>query len=243
MQHGNRVRIGFLAGSRCHSEIPGFGIDRIQAQRPRDRVAARPAVQRALRDEGRAVVFISHHLEEVVAVADRVSVLRDGVLVQQFVRGDGALRDAGGVAIDEHALAASMVGRALGSIYPDKRAARDAEPILELVGFGAEGRSAGIDLSVRAGEIVGLAGLVGAGRTETAEAILGLRPATGVVRINGHARAFRGAKDAMRAGVAYVSEDRKGRGLHVSLSSIANMTLPSLDRHARLGGARIDESG
>jgi ABC-type sugar transport system ATPase subunit len=63
------------------------------------------------------------------------------------------------------------------------------------------------------------------------------------VRINGHARAFRGAKDAMRAGVAYVSEDRKGRGLHVSLSSIANMTLPSLDRHARLGGARIDESG
>jgi ribose transport system ATP-binding protein len=201
------------------------------------------ARMRALRDEGRAVVFISHHLEEVVAVADRVSVLRDGVLVQQFVRGDGALRDAGGVAIDEHALAASMVGRALGSIYPDKRAARDAEPILELVGFGAEGRSAGIDLSVRAGEIVGLAGLVGAGRTETAEAILGLRPATGVVRINGHARAFRGAKDAMRAGVAYVSEDRKGRGLHVSLSSIANMTLPSLDRHARLGGARIDESG
>ena len=198
---------------------------------------------RALRDEGRAVIFISHHLEEVVAVADRVSVLRDGALVQEFAREGGALRDAAGAAVDEHALAAAMVGRALGSIYPEKGVARDAEPILQLAAFGAVGRSAGIDLAVRPGEIVGLAGLVGAGRTETAEAILGLRPATGTVFVNGRARAFRGAKDAMRAGVAYVSEDRKGRGLHVTLSSIANMTLPSLDRHARLGGARIDESG
>jgi ribose transport system ATP-binding protein len=198
---------------------------------------------RALRDEGRAVIFISHHLEEVVAVADRVSVLRDGALVQEFARVGGALRDAAGTAVDEHALAASMVGRALGSIYPEKGVARDAEPILQLAAFGAVGRSAGIDLAVRPGEIVGLAGLVGAGRTETAEAILGLRPASGTVFVNGRARAFRGARDAMRAGVAYVSEDRKGRGLHVTLSSIANMTLPSLDRHARLGGARIDESG
>jgi ribose transport system ATP-binding protein len=201
------------------------------------------ARMRALRDEGRAVVFISHHLEEVVAVADRVSVLRDGALVQELARRDGALRDASGAVVDEHALAAAMVGRALGSVYPQKGVARDAEPILELVGFGAVGRSAAIDLSVRPGEIVGLAGLVGAGRTETAEAMLGLRPASGLLRIHGHARAFRGAKDAMRAGVAYVSEDRKGRGLHVTLSSVANMTLPSLDRHARLGGARIDESG
>ena len=198
---------------------------------------------RALRDEGRAVVFISHHLDEVVAVADRVSVLRDGALVQVFTRSSGTLRDASGAAVDEHALAAAMVGRALGSIYPAKGSPRDAQPILELVGFGATGRSGAIDLSVRPGEIVGVAGLVGAGRTETAEAILGLRPSTGTVKINGHPRAFRGAKDAMRAGVAYVSEDRKGRGLHVSLSSIANMTLPSLDRHARFGGAAIDESG
>ena len=201
------------------------------------------ARMRALRDEGRAVVFISHHLEEIVAVADRVSVLRDGQLVQEFVRGGGALRDAAGNAVDEHALAAAMVGRALGSIYPEKGVALDGMAALRLRGFGAVGRSAGIDLEVRRGEIVGLAGLVGAGRTETAEAIVGLRPSAGTVEVDGGSRAFAGVKDAMRAGVAYVSEDRKGRGLHVSLSSVANMTLPTLDRHARLGGAHIDASG
>ncbi|MEY3142108.1 MAG: hypothetical protein RLY21_601 [Planctomycetota bacterium] len=201
------------------------------------------ARMRALRDEGRAVVFISHHLEEVVAVADRVSVLRDGALVQEYVRADGLLRDSAGVAVDEHSLAGAMVGRALGSIYPEKGAARDGVAALRLRGFGALGRSSGIDLEVRRGEIVGLAGLVGAGRTETAEAIVGLRASTGAVELDGGVRAFSGVKDAMRAGVVYVSEDRKGRGLHVTLSSIANMTLPSLDRHARLGGARIDESG
>ena len=209
-----------------------------------EREAARLlARMRALRDEGRAVIFISHHLEEVVAVADRVSVLRDGALVQAFVRGDGALRDASGAAVDEHALAAAMVGRSLGSIYPEKGSARDGAAALRLRGFGAVGRSAGIDLEVRRGEIVGLAGLVGAGRTETAEAIVGLRASVGAVEVDGGVRAFAGVKDAMRAGVVYVSEDRKGRGLHVTLSSIANMTLPSLDRHARLGGARIDASG
>jgi ribose transport system ATP-binding protein len=198
---------------------------------------------RALRDEGRAVVFISHHLDEVVAVADRVSVLRDGALVATFVRADGLLRDAAGAPVDEDALAAAMVGRTLGSIYPAKGFAQDSPPILELRGFGAVGRTSGIDLAVRPGEIVGLAGLVGAGRTETAEAIVGLRPSEGLLLIDGAARAFTGAKDALAAGIAYVSEDRKGRGLHVSLSSIANMTLPTLDRHARAGGAWVDEAG
>jgi ribose transport system ATP-binding protein len=201
------------------------------------------ARMRALRDEGRAVVFISHHLDEVVAVADRVSVLRDGALVATFARVDGALRDGGGGPVDEDALAAAMVGRTLGSIYPEKGCAQDAPPVLELRGFGAIGRSRGIDLAVRPGEIVGLAGLVGAGRTETAEAILGLRPSEGVLLVDGVARVFAGAKDALASGVAYVSEDRKGRGLHVTLSSIANMTLPTLDRHARAGGAWVDGAG
>jgi len=198
---------------------------------------------RALRDEGRAVVFISHHLDEVVAAADRVSVLRDGALVATFVRADGALRDAAGASVDEDALAAAMVGRTLGSIYPAKGFAQDAPPILELRRFGAVGRTRAIDLAVRPGEIVGLAGLVGAGRTETAEAIVGLRPSEGVLLVDGAERRFKGAKSALAAGIAYVSEDRKGRGLHVTLSSIANMTLPTLDRHARAGGAWVDEAG
>ncbi|MFM7259663.1 MAG: sugar ABC transporter ATP-binding protein, partial [bacterium] len=188
-----------------------------------------------LRDEGRAIIFISHHLDEVVAVADRTSVLRDGKLVHEFARG----------AADEDALAAAMVGRELGSIYPEKggastSASTDAAPAIELVGFGAVGRSRGISLAVRPGEIVGLAGLVGSGRTETAEAIVGLRRATGVLRVAGREVRFTSPGAARAAGVAYVSEDRKGRGLHVALSSIANMTLPSLERHVRLGGLSID---
>ena len=198
------------------------------------------ARMRALRDEGHAIIFISHHLEEVVAVADRVSVLRDGVLVAEFVRSEGALRGRDGLAAAEGTLAAAMVGRVLGSIYPEKGAAKDAPPALELRGFGAVGRTAGIDLVVRPGEIVGLAGLIGAGRTETAEAVVGLRPSSGEMLVEGSKASFSDVRDAMRAGVAYVSEDRKGRGLHVTLSAIANMTLPTLDRHSMLLGAHVN---
>jgi ribose transport system ATP-binding protein len=90
------------------------------------------------------------------------------------------------------------------------------------------------------GEIVGIAGLVGSGRTETAEAIVGLRRPIGKIRVAGDERTFKDPRAAMRHGVTYVSEDRKGRGLHVSLSSVANMTLPSLDAFSQFGGARID---
>jgi ribose transport system ATP-binding protein len=185
------------------------------------------ALMQRLRDEGRAIVFISHHLDEVVSVADRVSVLRDGRLVHSFAREarDGAapvLRDAEGLTVDE-----SRIGRELGSIYPAKGGAVAGQPVLELIGFGALGRSQGISLSVCPGEIVGVAGLVGSGRTETAEAIVGLRPHVGALRVSGEERSFNGSASARRAGVVYVSEDRKGRGLHVSLSSIENMTLPS----------------
>jgi ribose transport system ATP-binding protein len=197
------------------------------------------ALLRRMRDEGRAVIFISHHLDEVVAIADRVSVLRDGKLVQTFAR------DAAGAIAGEDALAQAMVGRELGSIYPAKGEALRQESgavgnAIELVDFGARGRSSGISLAVKPGEIVGFAGLVGSGRTETAEAIVGLRRREGVVRVDGREVAFANPRAAMRAGVAYVSEDRKGRGLHVTLSSVANMTLPSLDAYTHFGGARVD---
>lgn len=111
-----------------------------------------------------------------------------------------------------------MVGRDLGSIYPPKgQCDETATPAIELVEFGAVGRSRGISLSVRPGEIVGIAGLVGSGRTETAEAIVGLRQATGSMRVGGRTVRFRSPREALAAGVAYVSEDRKGRGLHVTL--------------------------
>jgi len=194
------------------------------------------ALFRRLRDEGRAIIFISHHLDEVVAVADRTTVLRDGRVVQAFARDHDQHRQ-----LDESALAAAMVGRELGSMYPEKGACdKAATPAMELVHFGAVGRSRGVSLAVRPGEIVGVAGLVGSGRTETAEAIVGLRLSEGSLRVGGRSVRFRSPREALAAGVVYVSEDRKGRGLHTSLSSIENTTMPSLDRYAQLGGLRVD---
>lgn len=198
-------------------------------------------VMKRLRDEGRCVIFISHHLDEVVAVCDRVSVLRDGRLVQSFARGgDGTLRGEDGALADERKLAHAMVGREVGAMYPPKGSASAAGAAIELVGFGACGKSHGISFSVTPGEILGIAGLVGSGRTETAEAIVGLRPSEGMLRVDGCEVRFKNAREAMRAGVAYVSEDRKGSGLHVTLSSISNMTLPSLGAYTHMGGLRVD---
>lgn len=198
-------------------------------------------VMRRLRDEGRCIVFISHHLDEVIAVADRISVLRDGRLVQSFQReADGVIRGKDGIAADEGTLAHAMVGRELESIYPAKGSASGARAAIELVDFGARRKSHGISLSVAPGEILGIAGLVGSGRTETAEAIVGLRQRDGVVRIDGCEVQFATVRAAKQAGVAYVSEDRKGRGLHTTLSSLCNMTLPSLDACTKLGGLLID---
>ncbi len=198
---------------------------------------------RQLRDAGRAILFITHHLDEVVAVADRISVLRDGLLVTSFERdASGVLRGHNALPVDEIALARAMVGRELGSIYPIKGSSSTPDPAIELVNFGARGRSREINVSVAPGEIVGIAGLVGSGRTESAEAIVGLREREGVVRIAGRAVRFSGVRAAMREGVVYVSEDRKGRGLHTTLSTSVNMTLPTLDAATRFAGLWLDES-
>ncbi len=199
------------------------------------------SVLRRLRDDGRAIIFISHHLDEVVAIADEITVLRDGKVVDSFARAtDGTIRSIDGVIADEGMVANAMVGRPLASIYPEKGVAIGDQVVIELVDFGAQGCSHGINLQVLPGEIVGLAGLIGSGRTESAEAIVGLRPRTGSVRIGGRDERLSSVREAMAAGVVYVSEDRKGRGLHVTLSSMINLTLPSLDSCTEFGGLRVD---
>ncbi len=199
------------------------------------------AVMRRLRDEGRCILFISHHLDEVVSIADRISVLRDGKLVQSFARGpSGVIQGEDGAVADEGRLANAMVGHELSSIYPEKFYSSSTSPAIEVVGFGASKKTHNISFAVAPGEILGIAGLVGSGRTETAQAIVGIRPCEGILRIQGRDIRFANPRSAMEAGVAYVSEDRKHRGLHITLSFISNMMLPSLDTVSRLGGMVID---
>ena len=198
-------------------------------------------VMRRLRDEGRCVIFISHHLDEVISIADRITVLRDGKVVQAFARNtSGIVQGEDGSIADEGQLAHAMVGHELSSIYPEKVYATCTSSAIELINFGAKMKSHDISFSVAPGEILGIAGLVGSGRTETAEAIVGIRPCEGVLRVEGREIRFSNPRAAMRSGVAYVSEDRKNRGLHVTLSSICNMMLPSLDKVTRFGGIMID---
>jgi ABC-type sugar transport system ATPase subunit len=169
-----------------------------------------------LREQGVTVLYISHRLPEVCAICDRISVLRDGEWITTL--------DAKNAS--PAALADLMVGRTLGDFYPPKVPVPDTVSILETRNVR------GVSLSVRPGEILGLAGLVGAGRTELAEAIVGLRSAEGgEVRIDGAKIRIRSPKQAMRHGIAYLSEDRKKLGLHVSLDLVQNVTLANLRRY------------
>ncbi|HLK16650.1 MAG TPA: sugar ABC transporter ATP-binding protein, partial [Fimbriimonadaceae bacterium] len=166
-----------------------------------------------LKAGGTTVLYISHRLAEVGKICDQVTVLRDGALI--------ATMPAKGTTPAE--LADLMVGRPLTDFYPPKTAAPTGEPVFEVDRFGRA------SFSVRPGEIVGLAGLVGAGRTELAEAIFGAAPPEGwEVRLNGSPCRIRSPKEAMKRGIAYVSEDRKGVGLHLSLNVIENITLANL---------------
>lgn len=177
-----------------------------------------------LKEEGVNVIFISHRLAEVCAICDRITVLRDGAKVGTV--------DADGAKPTE--IADMMVGRPLTDFYPPKTEAPQCDPILEV-------DVDGVGFAVRPGEVLGLAGLVGAGRTELAEAIVGDRPPQGEVRMNGARVCFRSPKQAMKQGIAYVSEDRKGLGLHLSLSVIRNVTLANLKAYGEIVPNRAKE--
>jgi ribose transport system ATP-binding protein len=179
---------------------------------------------RRLKGQGVAVVYISHRLEEVFALADRVVVLRDG-------------RNAGGLPIAEatvEKVVRLMVGRELKDMLR-KEAVPLGEPVLEVRGLSrAASRVRDVSLGVRAGEIVGLAGLVGAGRTEIARAVFGIDPAdAGEVRVGGQAVSVRSPRDAIRAGIGYVPENRKEQGLFLILAVRENMTSAGLGRLCR----------
>jgi rhamnose transport system ATP-binding protein len=173
-----------------------------------------------LRAHGVGVIYISHRLEEIFAIADRITVLRDGQTV--------ATHGAG--AVDKAELIRQMVGREVSAVFP-KRPIAIGEPALEI--RGVSNREAGIrdvTLAVRRGEIVGLAGLVGSGRTQLAETIFGITPAdAGEILVHGRRHVITSPADAIRAGIAYVPEDRRQHGVVLDMSVAANASLASLD--------------
>jgi len=182
-----------------------------------------------LKEEGISFVFISHHLPEVFEIADRVTVLRDGVCQGTYDIGD----------ITEDDLIRCMVGRRIGDIFGE-RGQYDGKkhPLLEVEGLSRRNEFSNVSFRIDAGEIVGFAGLVGAGRTELACALFGItKYDTGIVRIDGEAVTIRSVRDAIRHGMGYLAEDRKLRGLFLSLTIRDNLAGPSLDRFA--GGADI----
>jgi len=176
-----------------------------------------------LRADGVTVVYISHKLDEVERVTDEVIVMRDGRFVARALTAD----------VTRHQMANLMVGRELADLYPPRDlVVADAAPAMRVSNFTVPGWAEGASFEVRPGEILGFAGLVGAGRTELFEGLLGLRPASGNVEIHGRALQLRNPREAAKHGLTYLSEDRKGKGLHVNFGLRQNLTLMALERYA-----------
>ena len=181
------------------------------------------ALIRRLQADGVTIIYVSHRLEEIFELCQAVTVLRDGRHVATQPIGE----------VDHDELVRLMVGRELRSISgrPASDAKRKVRRDCKSAASHRRANSRDVDLEVHAGEIVGLAGLVGAGRTEIAQAIFGLDPhASGTVTIDGQATAAHSPRQAMRRGIALVPEDRKRHGLVLSMNVRQNLTLPMVDR-------------
>jgi ribose transport system ATP-binding protein len=181
---------------------------------------------RKLRARGTSFVFVSHKLDEVMELTDRVTVLRDG----QWVK------TAPTSALDGEAIAQLMVGRELSSLYPNKHEPDvDEEIVLSVKDLTTDFvKNASFDL--KRGEVLGFSGLIGSGRTELMEAVAGLRPRlSGEVRLKGAILDQQDFREANRRGLAYMTKDRKGKGLLLGEGMTANLTLQSMDNHVRHG--------
>jgi rhamnose transport system ATP-binding protein len=187
-------------------------------------------VLRSLRAQGVGIVYISHRLDELSAIADRVTVLRDGAVVATCSMSE----------VGRQELIQLMVGRELSAIFP-KRDIRLGPVVLELRRLKRPGaQNSGVNLSLRAGEILGLAGLVGAGRSALAKTIFGLTPAgSGEILLHGKAIRVRDPAEAISHGIAYLPEDRRRHGIIPQMSVNANISLASLDTLVRHGSINL----
>jgi rhamnose transport system ATP-binding protein len=183
------------------------------------------SVVKALREEGAAVLFISHRIDEVFAICDTVTIMRDGAVVH----------DAQISAMTADDMVRRMVGRELSTLFP-KQDAQIGAPVLKVERLTREGVFFDVSFEVRAGEIVALAGLVGAGRSEVARAIFGVdKPDAGHVEVGGRRLAPGRPLAAMRAGIGFVPEDRRQQGLVMDLSVARNATMTRTSALARGG--------
>nr|WP_233561191.1 sugar ABC transporter ATP-binding protein [Sorangium cellulosum] len=180
-----------------------------------------------LRSDGIGIVYISHRMEEVMALADRVTVLRDGRYVGDLTRAEAT----------HEKIVSMMVGRELSAHYfPERGPRKSAEPVLVVEGLVVPGAPAPISFSAERGEILGFAGLVGAGRTELMQTIFGVTPALGGrMTLEGKAFAPRRPRDAIDSGVYLAPEDRKRHGLVLPLSVAENTSLPDIGNYNRWG--------
>ena len=194
-------------------------------------------VTRLLKEQGTGIVYISHRLEELALIADRATVMRDG----QFI----ATVDYDAVKISD--LIAMMVGRDLGNIYPRREPLAQRKPVLEVSGLTRNGVLNNIDFTLYQGEILGFAGLMGAGRTELARAIFGADPIDGgTLKLHGNVTVIKDIPDAIKQGISYLTEDRKKEGLALGLSVERNIMLGNYpeysDRYGNVDSKRCQKT-
>jgi rhamnose transport system ATP-binding protein len=176
---------------------------------------------RDLRNQGVAILFVSHRMEEVFEIADKITVFRDGRLISTRPRAE----------VTPQLAIADMVGRAVGLLNTRKPAAR-GELLLSVRDLGLKGVFEGISFDLQRGEVLGFAGLIGAGRTDVGLSLFGIEPATeGTIVLNGKPITVHSPQQGMSLGIAYVSEDRRQLGLSMPMSISANITLPVLRRY------------
>ena len=189
-------------------------------------------VVRKLRDDGRAVIFVSHRLDELYALCDRVTVMRDGQTVAQSTMAE----------MDKLQLVTTMLGRTLAAVVQEDAAAREANlarrgaQVMAAHNLSAHPKVTDVSLEVHAGEAVGLAGLLGSGRTETMRLMFGADPLEqGTLAVGGETVTLKSPQDAIARGLAYLTEDRKGDGIVPELSVRDNLTLVCLRTLAKHG--------
>ncbi|MEF7437775.1 sugar ABC transporter ATP-binding protein [Paenibacillus lautus] len=191
---------------------------------------------RQLRESGVGIVYISHRMDEIKRITDRITVMRDGQYIDTVSTAEVTTQD----------IISKMVGRQIFETSKPERTVGERETVLEVIGLNQGRTLKDINLTLKKGEILGIAGLVGAGRTELARAIFGAdRIQSGEIRVHGRKVTIRGPHDAVRQGIGYLSEDRKRYGCVVDLDVKSNVAIASYGSFLRPGGwmntARIRE--